>query len=170
MSRVFIGVGSNIEPRENIRKALELLSREVKILGISTFYRTPPDGHQDQPSFYNGVIEAETNILPAKLKRQILRQIETKLGRRRNEDKYASRTIDLDVLVYDDLTIATDEITVPDPLIAERSFLVIPLCELAPDLQLPGTDCSIRDAAIKFAQHNMEPLPEFTEELRKDIL
>ena len=167
MPRAFISVGSNIEPERNVRRALRLLARAVRITGVSTFYRTAPLGRPEQEDFYNGVVEVETDIAPAELKRSVLRPVEEQLGRQRSADKYAARTIDLDVLLYDELVIDTEGLTIPDPDIAERAFLAIPLHELAPDLVLPDSGRPIRDIAAAFADHGMAPLAEYTQMLRE---
>lgn len=168
MARVFIGVGSNINPEENVRQALRLLGREVPIVAISTFYRTQAEGRAGQPPFYNGVVEVVTEMPPAQLKHSVLRPIEEKLGRTRGEDKYAPRTIDLDVLLYDDLVAAEKGLRIPDPQIAQRAFLAIPLCELAPELVLPDSGLPIAEIAAAFGDHKMERLSQYTELLRKE--
>ncbi|MHB1457323.1 MAG: 2-amino-4-hydroxy-6-hydroxymethyldihydropteridine diphosphokinase [Armatimonadota bacterium] len=165
MSRVFIGVGSNINPETNIPDALSFLAHHSKIQGISTFYRTSPIYRPDQTPFINGVFEIQTDLTPSELK-HILRQIESKLGRIRTDDKYASRTIDLDILVYDDLIITSPELTIPDPDIRNRAFAAIPLCELAPDLIIPGLAEPISDIAKSFEADQMDPLIGFTDLLR----
>lgn len=169
MARVYIGVGANINPRENVREALRQLKHAVRIVGISTFYRTAPLGRPEQPPFINGVIAVETELPPLVLKSSVLRRIEEALGRQRRTDKYAARPIDLDMLVYDALVQVTEELVLPDPDITQRAFLAIPLCELAPELVLPDTGRCIREIAASFAVHTMEPLMAYTEELRKEI-
>jgi len=84
------------------------------------------------------VVEIETNFSPEELKYKVLRKIEKDLGRRRSRDKYASRTIDLDLILYDELIVKGDNFTLPDPQIAKRPYLAIPLYELNPALVLPG--------------------------------
>ena len=169
MARVFIAFGSNIEPEKNIRQALQLLKRALRLQQISTVYRTPPLLHPEQPPFYNGVLLAETDLPPAELKHAVLQPIEAELGRRRSEDKFAPRTIDLDLLLYNDLVIETPDLIVPDPEITRRPFLARPLAELVPDLLLPGTQQPIAVVAADFAHHALEPLVEFTKALRKDL-
>src|SRR5262245_53443950 len=98
MTRAFIGVGSNIAPEENIREALRRLTQSVHVVSISTFYREPAIDRPEDPDFYNGVVAIDTDLPPGKLKGAVLRRIEAALGRRRSADKYAARTIDLDLL------------------------------------------------------------------------
>lgn len=169
MARAFIAVGSNINPAENVRKALGLLARQTKLAGISTVYRTAPLGRPEQPHYYNCVVEIETGIAPADLKQKLLRPIEEALGRVRFADKFASRTIDLDLIVYGDLSLDTDEIKLPDPQILERPFLALPLSELAPDLVLAGFNLPLREVAATIPQDGMEPLADYTGLLRNDL-
>ena len=169
MARAFIGVGSNINPEENVRGALRLLGQQVRIAGVSTVYRTRALDRPGQPQFYNCVVGIETEIPAAELKRSVLRRIEHELGRVRSADKYAPRTIDLDVLIYGDMVVETEGVVIPDPEIARRAFLAIPLHELAPDLVLPGSGRRIAEAAAQLGSQEMEPLPRYTELLRRDV-
>src|SRR6516162_3229307 len=138
MARAFIGVGSNIGPEHNIRDALRRLAQSSHLASISTFYRTPAIGRPEAPDFYNGVVAIETDLPPVILKRTTLRGIETALSRHWSADKYAARTIDLDLLLYGDSVLSNDELTLPDPDILARAFIAVPLHEIAPDLILPG--------------------------------
>ena len=170
MTRAFIGIGSNIDPMTNVSRAIRLLDREIHILAISTFYCTKPLGITGSPSFINGVIEIETEVPALDLKYGLLRPIEKKLGRQRSSDRNAPRTIDLDLLVYGEESIHSEELVLPEPEIAERSFLAIPLCELAPDLIPPGFGRTAREIADLFEVGKMERLDDFTQAIRKDIL
>ncbi|MGD8238092.1 MAG: 2-amino-4-hydroxy-6-hydroxymethyldihydropteridine diphosphokinase [Armatimonadota bacterium] len=169
MARAFVSVGSNIAPADNVLLALRRLAGEVRIVAVSTFYRTAPLGRPEQPDFYNGVVAVETELSPADLKHAVLRHIEEQLGRERTEDKYAPRTIDLDVLLYDELVMDTGGLAIPDPDIARRPFLAIPLHEVAPGLVLPGSGRPMADIAAELAHHDMQPLPEYTELLRESV-
>ncbi|MFQ6099416.1 MAG: 2-amino-4-hydroxy-6-hydroxymethyldihydropteridine diphosphokinase [Armatimonadota bacterium] len=168
MARAFISVGSNVNPERNVPAALRLLSRGVRTMRISTFYATEPLGHPEQPTFYNGVVEVETDFPPHDLKHGLLRCIEDQLGRQRGDDRYAPRTIDLDVLLYDDVVADDEDLRLPDPHIFERPFLATALRELCPDLVLPGSEQRIADVAARLDQSGMQPLPEFTRLLRKE--
>ena len=105
-----------------------------------------------------------------RLKQDLLRRIEADLGRRRSSDRYASRPIDLDLLLYDDFVLSNNQLTLPAPDILERAFVAIPLCELAPDLLLPGSGLAICRVAERFAAEDMECLREYTRLLRNDLL
>jgi 2-amino-4-hydroxy-6-hydroxymethyldihydropteridine diphosphokinase len=165
MITVYIGVGSNINPMESIPRALSLLKKKVKISAVSTFYFTPPLNNKVQPDYCNGVWEIETSYSPHSLKFQVLRPIESELGRKRGQDTYASRTIDLDILVYGREVIRTDELTIPDPDIYTRPFIAIPLAEIAPHLIIPDTGEGINDIANTMKNTQMMP-----EHQIKDIL
>ncbi len=167
MSIAYIGVGSNIEPEENIMKAVTLLLRHVVVTGISTIYRTKPLERPDQPQFYNGVIRIDTGIGAKDLKHHIIKKIEKDLGRRRSGDRYAPRTIDLDILIFDSLVVHDRDLHLPDPDIEMRPFLAVPLFELDRELVVPGSGRPIREIAQQFRDHDMEPLPEYTEKLRR---
>lgn len=169
MTRIFIGLGSNIDPETNIRTALHLLSAQIRITGISTFYRTLPIDRPEQEPFINGVIEIETDIPPFELK-QVLLKIEAESGRIRTEDKYAPRTIDLDILIYGNIIISSPQLTIPDPDILNRAFIAIPMCELAPDTIIPGVDIPICGITKSLNTDDMEPLISYTELLRQEFI
>jgi 2-amino-4-hydroxy-6-hydroxymethyldihydropteridine diphosphokinase len=170
MPRAFIGIGSNIAPEKNIREALRLLATSAPIMSISTFYREPAIDRPSEPDFYNGVVAIDTDLPPMTLKLKLLRKIEAALGRRRSADKYASRTIDLDLLVYGDLVVSNKQLTLPDPDILIRAFVAVPLCEIAPELLLPGLGVPIREVAERLPKESMQPLPEFTRSLHSEFL
>jgi len=169
MARAFVAVGSNIKPAANVRAALRAIALHAPIIAISTVYRTEPEGRPGQPSFYNCVVEIRTKMRPQELKSRVLRRIEADLGRRRTADKFAPRTIDLDLILYDDLVLDTGELVLPDPLIARRPFLAVPLSELAPDLKLPGTASTMAKLAAKLPLDKMRPLAAYTRRLRSEV-
>jgi 2-amino-4-hydroxy-6-hydroxymethyldihydropteridine diphosphokinase len=166
----FVAVGSNIEPEENIRRALLDLKKYLTITAISNLYKTPAVNRPDQPDFLNGVVKIQTNYSPRELKFDILRKIEEQLGRFRSTDKFAARTIDLDLIVYGDLVIDEPDLCLPDPSIRSYPFVAIPLLELAPELILPDTltPLSAEPAAKLNADLYLET--EFTARLRRLIL
>jgi 2-amino-4-hydroxy-6-hydroxymethyldihydropteridine diphosphokinase len=132
--RVYLGLGSNLGNREeNIRKAILLIGERVgTVLRQSSLIETEPWGFESENSFLNGVILVETTFTP----RQTLKatqKIERELGRKRKSDslkKYADRPIDIDILLYDDLTIDEPDLKIPHPLMAQRDFVMIPLREI----------------------------------------
>lgn len=138
-SDVYIAVGSNIDPEEKIPVAARLLALSVDLVAVSTFYWSAPLDRPEQPRFINGVLQIRTALEPRPLKFELLRSIEARLGRVRGPDRYAPRTIDLDIALYYDRVIDEEGLRVPDPDIGTRPFLAVPLLELAPDLVLPDT-------------------------------
>ena len=170
MSRAFISIGSNIDPEKNVKEALCQLKKQVSIKAISTIYLTEPVGPMAQPPFYNCVIEIATPLSPRELKQAVLRRIEDVLGRRRKGDKFAPRTIDLDLILYDNLTMTIDDHPLPDPDIVRRPFLAITLHEIAPGLVLPGLNASVDEAAAALSCDGMQPLNTYTDLIRKEIL
>jgi dihydroneopterin aldolase/2-amino-4-hydroxy-6-hydroxymethyldihydropteridine diphosphokinase len=167
--RAFIGVGSNIEPERNITDALARLSKHVDIKGISTFYKTTPILRKDQDDYLNGVWQISTSMPPRELKFDVLRKIEKELHRNKESDKYAPRTIDLDLLLFGDLVIHESDLAIPDPDICKRSFIAFPLSELNPDLILPDIKKPLIDILNALSKDNMIPDITFTENMRKMV-
>lgn len=169
MARAFIGIGSNIEPEKNVRAAIRSLAQQTRVTGISMVYCTDALDRPKQPYYFNCVVEIETEAPPAEVKHGLLRAIENNLGRKRTEDKYAPRTIDLDLIVYGDLAMDTEGIRLPDPEILERPFLAIPLFELAPDMVLAGYGLRIGEVAARLTQDGMKPLEDYAKLLREEV-
>jgi 2-amino-4-hydroxy-6-hydroxymethyldihydropteridine diphosphokinase len=142
---VYLSIGSNLGGRErNLRDALGLLAGpSLRILRVSSFYETEPRDVPDQPWFVNAVVEAETDLFPKQLLAR-LQKIERQLGRKRIRPK-GPRTIDIDILLYGEAVIATDDLTVPHPRMGERRFVLEPLAELGPELRHPVTRRTVRE-------------------------
>ncbi len=133
MSIVYIGMGSNLGQREeNIQKAISLLEKQNKILKISTIIETDPVGGPPQGKFLNAVVKMETALEPLDLLK-VLQNIEQQLGRVRTIPN-AARTIDLDILLYDKISMQTPELTIPHPRMFEREFVLKPLKEIASEI------------------------------------
>lgn len=144
MARVFVGIGSNMGDRVlNCKKALQEMSAFSKILRVSSVYETEPFGNEEQPKFINCAAEIET-VLPPRELLDLLQSIEDKLERRRGE-RWGPRTIDLDIIFYDDLIIDTDGLTIPHVSAHTRRFVLEPLCELEPRLFHPGFGVQLRE-------------------------
>ena len=141
MTRAFVGLGANLGDREaTILRALARLKEEseIRVVRVSTLRETDPVGHVDQPQFLNGVVELETE-LPARGLLTRLLAIERKLGRTRGDGPpLGPRTIDLDLLLYGEDTIAEAGLQVPHPRLHERRFALEPLAELDPSAVIPG--------------------------------
>jgi 2-amino-4-hydroxy-6-hydroxymethyldihydropteridine diphosphokinase len=137
MARVFIGLGSNLGDKVlNCKKALNAISDFANIVSVSSVYKTEPVGNEDQPDFINCAAEIETVLPPLELLER-LHSVEDKLERLRGE-KWGPRTIDIDIIFYDDLIIDTDELTIPHLSAHTRRFVMEPICEIDPWLVHPG--------------------------------
>ena len=138
----YIALGGNIEPRaETLLAAARKLGEhdDVEVLRVSQLIETGPVGPPDQGPYLNGAVELKTSLSPAELL-SVLHGIEASLGRNREaEERWGPRTCDLDLLLYDDAVIDTDDITVPHPRMHERAFVLAPLVEIAPDTVHPTT-------------------------------
>jgi 2-amino-4-hydroxy-6-hydroxymethyldihydropteridine diphosphokinase len=133
---IYLSLGSNLGDRlGNLRNAISNLPPTVSHIIQSAVYETQPWGYSDQPDFLNQCIKAETSIGPADLL-AYLKDIEVKMGRQETF-RFGPRLIDLDILFYDDIVLDTPTLTIPHSRIAERSFILIPLADIAPDLYHP---------------------------------
>ena len=131
MALVYIGAGSNQGNRqEYLRMAAQLLPPAVRILRTSELYLTEPWGYKPQPSFYNLVWEAETNLDPESLLKYF-KEIEARIGRVKTL-RYGPRVIDLDILLYDDCVYQSQSLTIPHAMMRSRRFVLQPLCDLIP--------------------------------------
>lgn len=135
----FIGLGSNLEdPGAQLQRAFADLDRlpDTRMVARSSLYRSAPVGYLDQPDFVNAVAQVETALAPQDLLRDLLR-IEHEHGRERTF-RNAPRTLDLDVLLYDDLQLHEHGLTIPHPQMHLRAFVLQPLLEIAPGCIIPG--------------------------------
>ncbi len=139
MKTAFLALGSNLGDREtNLRAAVSRLeSDEIRVVRRSSLYETAPQEILDQPWFLNAVVEIETRLFPLQLLARV-REIERQMGRRRVTPK-GPRNIDIDILFYGRSVIATAELEVPHPRLAQRRFVLEPLAEIAPDFRHPLT-------------------------------
>ncbi|HEX6725334.1 MAG TPA: 2-amino-4-hydroxy-6-hydroxymethyldihydropteridine diphosphokinase [Gaiella sp.] len=139
--RAYVGLGANLGDREaTIRRAVSLLDdlAGVTVVGVSILRETEPWGPVEQPPYLNGAAVVETELGPRELLAALL-DIERRLGRNRgDEERWGPRTIDLDLLLYDDLVLDEPGLGVPHPRLHERRFALEPLAELAPDAVVPG--------------------------------
>ena len=140
MSICYIGLGSNLgDSIAYLDNAIDSLnsSQNINHLSVSSFYRSKPHGPQDQPDYINAVARFETSLDPHALL-SLLQKIENNNNRQRNGERWGARTLDLDLLLYGNVVIDTETLTVPHPYICERSFVLYPLQELKPDLCFPN--------------------------------
>lgn len=136
--KAFLGLGSNLGDRAHyLEKAVTALSSPVlKIEATSRIYETEPWGLLDQPLYWNLVIKIETSLEPLELL-HVCQEIERQLGRERKQH-WGPRTIDIDVLIYDNIVSDSEELILPHPYLEERAFVLVPLREIAPELVLPS--------------------------------
>ncbi len=144
MARLYLALGSNLgDRRANLQAALQALPPAVLVRRASPVYETPPWGLTEQPAFLNMVVEAETGLPPLDLLVH-LKRLETQLGRLPSV-RYGPRSIDMDILFYDDLVLDSPGLTIPHPRLHERAFVLVPLADLAPDLVHPRLGQTVRD-------------------------
>lgn len=139
MKEAYVALGANIgDPAATIRAAFGALSGldGARLVQASSLYRTAPVGLTDQPDFINAVARIETPLPPRALLAALL-GLEADFGRIRQE-RNGPRTLDLDLLLYDDLVLDTPDLTLPHPRLHLRAFVLAPLAEIAPDLVIPG--------------------------------
>lgn len=144
---VFVGLGSNLaDPRAQVAQAMRELATlpQVRVVRCSSLYRSAPVGYLDQPDFINAVAQLKTTLPPRDLLDALL-ALEHRCGRTRDFVN-APRTLDLDVLLYDDLQHHEHGLTIPHPQMHKRAFVLQPLLEIAPDCIIPGIG-SVLEAA-----------------------
>ncbi|WP_443660529.1 2-amino-4-hydroxy-6-hydroxymethyldihydropteridine diphosphokinase [Clostridium algidicarnis] len=146
MNKIYLGLGSNIgDTKKNIETAISMLSKKVNIKDKSSYYETEPVGFKDQPWFLNIVIEGETNLRVEELL-NFTQSVESDMKRVKTFLN-GPRIIDVDILLYNDVNIASERLTVPHPRMYERAFVMVPLFELSKDLII--NDISIEDIIKK---------------------
>ena len=143
MSLAWIGLGANLgRPQQTLSSALLALDSldSTQLIAVSPAYWTPPWGVLEQPEFLNSVACIRTDMAPAALLHALL-DIESRLGRERGQQRWGPRMIDLDLLMVDDQVLDSAELTLPHRRLHERAFVLMPLADLAPDLEVPGQGC-----------------------------
>jgi 2-amino-4-hydroxy-6-hydroxymethyldihydropteridine pyrophosphokinase len=139
MTLAYIAIGSNLaSPLEQVNAAVQALGEipESRIIAISSFYRTPPLGPQDQPDYLNATVVLET-ALAAETLLDNTQRIELQQGRVRKAERWGPRTLDLDIMLFGHDVITTERLTVPHYDMKNRGFMLWPLFEVAPDLTFP---------------------------------
>ena len=149
VSIAYLSLGSNVGNRvENLRAAMrKLCGQGITVKRTSAVYETEPVDNAEQGWFLNCVAEMSTTLEPLELL-HTLQQIEKELGRERTIPK-GPRTIDMDILLYDDRIMSTLELTIPHPRMLQRRFVLEPLCEVAPSLLIPGASKTVAEALLE---------------------
>ena len=168
MAVVYIGLGSNLGEREqHLARACALLHQhpEIDVQAVSSLYHTAPVGVTDQAWFLNAVARLHTTLSPQSLL-TVTQGTEQRLGRVATF-RWGPRVIDVDILLYDSLQLHTPDLTIPHAAMHERLFVLVPLSELAPDLQLPS-GVRIHDLLTMLPDHDsvqrVGPFPPFVKE------
>jgi 2-amino-4-hydroxy-6-hydroxymethyldihydropteridine diphosphokinase len=160
MAEALLGLGGNVgDVRTTLDKAITLLAdnKDIILRARSSDYATPPWGVKDQPPFINLAILVETVLTPRALLERAL-EVERALGRdRARETRWGPRTIDIDLIAYDDLVLDEPDLTLPHPRLFERAFVLVPLAEIAPDRMIAGR--KIKDALAAIDAAGIERLP-----------
>ena len=153
---VYVLLGSNIDKENNLPQAVRLLAEFDRVVAVSSVYETAPVGLEDQPHFFNAAVQVETKLSAADFRRQVLARIERLLGRIRTSDKNAPRTIDADMVLFNDEVFELDESHhIPDPDLLQFPHAAVPVSELAPDYLHPETGQRLGYIAAKLAARPM---------------
>ena len=165
LAEAFVAIGSNIAPERNVPAAVARLSEESELVAVSTFYRTRPIGRPEQADYRNGMVRLRTRLAREVMEREVLKKIETELGRERSADRHAARTIDLDLAVYS----MDGVVTWADPDLAAHNFIAAPLAELAPELLLPPAGRRATTIAEEVGRAGLERDEGLTRRLKEKL-
>jgi 2-amino-4-hydroxy-6-hydroxymethyldihydropteridine diphosphokinase len=162
----FISIGSNIDPERHLPLAIRCLREIGAVIAVSMVYQNPAIGMTPQPDFLNAAALVETELPPLTI-RDHLRRIEADSGRVRSEDKFAPRTLDLDLGMLGSVVHQDDLLTIPDPDILTHAHLAIPFAELAPDHPHPLTGEILQAIAERLGSSAvMKPRPDVADSLQ----
>lgn len=160
MAIAYIALGSNLGDRlQHLRDAVTALGELGQVEAVSSVYETAPVGYLDQPSFLNAALRLRTELPPQDLVERLM-EIERRAGRVRTFQN-APRTLDLDILLYDDLIVGSPELTIPHPRMHERGFVLVPLTELDPSLIHPRLGVPVTDLLRALGPTpDIQPIPD----------
>jgi 2-amino-4-hydroxy-6-hydroxymethyldihydropteridine diphosphokinase len=160
MPEALVALGGNLgDVRDTLDRAITAFcdGNDVRLLARSSDYRTPPWGVADQPPFVNLAVAVETSLTPQELLARA-QAVELALGRERGKERrWGPRSVDIDLIAYDDLALDTPDLTLPHPRLFERAFVLVPLAEIAPQRVIAGI--KVRDALARVAAEGVERLP-----------
>jgi 2-amino-4-hydroxy-6-hydroxymethyldihydropteridine diphosphokinase len=139
MKNVFLSIGTNLGNREkNLQQAIAEIHNSIgQVLMSSSIYQTEPWGFQAEEEFLNMVVKIESDFTPIVLLEKVLKT-ESEMGRVRGPEHFSSRLIDIDILLYDNIIVDKENLKIPHPLLQERRFVLVPLCEIAAELIHPA--------------------------------
>jgi 2-amino-4-hydroxy-6-hydroxymethyldihydropteridine diphosphokinase len=161
MASAIIALGGNVgDVRATFKKAIANICgmAQAALLARSCDYATPPWGNENQARFVNACIEIETSLDPHALL-YTLQKIEQKFGRDRSKEvRWGPRSLDLDLIAYDDISLQKPELTLPHPHLFERAFVLVPLVEIAPERRIAGR--RVKDALAQLSTEGIERLPD----------
>lgn len=155
-----IALGGNLgDVKGHFIGARDMLGRleNTQLLASSRLYRSPPMGPQDQPDYLNAVILIQTRLAVLPLLHRI-QAIELQFGRTRGSERWSERTLDLDLIAYDDTQMQTHELTLPHPGMQERMFVLQPMCDVLPDWRHPAAGRTARDMMEQRIKAGESPL------------
>jgi len=159
-NHIFLSLGSNIDPEFHLRLALQELAKFGRVRAVSSVWESPALGRPDQPPYLNVVVHLEAGLSAAELSRRLIPEIERRLGRVRTADKSGPRTIDIDLLVFNEELLEIEGHIIPSPEIQERPFVALPLAEVAPAMLHPGGNRTFREIASAFDQRGLKRRPD----------
>jgi 2-amino-4-hydroxy-6-hydroxymethyldihydropteridine diphosphokinase len=146
----YLSLGSNIEPEQNLPEAVDQLGRFGRIRATSSVWQTAAVGFTEQPDFLNAAVLLETALSARTLRQRAISLIEDSLGRIRTENKNGPRPIDIDIMLFNKDVLTIDTRRIPDPELLERSFVAIPMAEIAPDYVHPVVKETLAQIALQF--------------------
>jgi 2-amino-4-hydroxy-6-hydroxymethyldihydropteridine diphosphokinase len=155
MARAYLALGSNVAPERHVPAALAQLAACLEVLAVSPIYESAAVGAPGTPAFWNATALVATELPPAELKHAVLRRIEAELGRVRSADKNAPRTIDLDLVLYEDLVLEEPGLRLPDPDLERYPHVAVPLADLAPELRHPVTGETLAAIAARLGRGSL---------------
>jgi 2-amino-4-hydroxy-6-hydroxymethyldihydropteridine diphosphokinase len=147
--RAVLLLGSNVDKERNLPAAVRLLHRLCRVLAVSPVYETAPVGLAEQPYFLNAAVLVETKLDAPALKQTVLNRVEEELGRRRQSDKFASRIIDVDLVLFDDAILKLGHRRIPDPDLRRYLHVAVPVADLLPDYVHPETGENLATIAAR---------------------
>ena len=157
VNRAFLLLGSNIDPEHYLRETVQWLATRCRLLAVSPVYESPPVGTINQPNFLNAAVLIETRHTAEELKAEVLQPLEQELGRVRTEDKNAPRTIDLDIVLFNDEVLDLGHRHIPDPDILRFPHIARPLADLAPQYRHPESGQTLTEIAERLPSAGLSP-------------